>query len=54
MIGCMIESSLGIESALNISFDGDFFDLDGSLLIKNDPYGRIIEEKGRIFYSHLL
>ncbi len=46
MIGCMIETSLGISSAINISSLGDYFDLDGSLLLKNDPYNLIIEQKG--------
>jgi len=46
MIGCMIETSLGISSAINIGSLGDYFDLDGSLLIKNDPYDLIQESKG--------
>jgi L-alanine-DL-glutamate epimerase-like enolase superfamily enzyme len=46
MIGCMIETSLGISSAINIASLGDYFDLDGSLLIKNDPYDLIQESKG--------
>jgi glutamate racemase len=54
MVGCMIETSLGISSAINIGFAVDYFDLDGSLLIDNDPYGYIIEERGRLLYSHLL
>lgn len=53
MLGCMVETSLGISSALNISGGVDFFDLDGFLLIKNDPYKLISEEKGKIFYSYI-
>ncbi len=53
MLGCMIETSLGISSALNISSGVDFFDLDGCLLIKEDPYKLISEEKGKIFYSYI-
>jgi glutamate racemase len=53
MLGCMIETSLGISSALNISGGVDYFDLDGFLLIKNDPYQLISEENGKIFYSYI-
>lgn len=53
MLGCMVETSLGISSALNISGGVDYFDLDGSLLIKEDPYNLIIEENGKIFFSHI-
>ncbi len=53
MLGCMIETSLGISSALNISGGVDFYDLDGSLLIKDDPFQLISEENGKIFYSYI-
>jgi L-alanine-DL-glutamate epimerase-like enolase superfamily enzyme len=53
MLGCMVETSLGISSALNISGGVDFFDLDGSLLIKEDPFKLISEENGKIFYSYI-
>ena len=48
MVGCMIETSLGISSAMNLASFGDYFDLDGSLLLKNDPYSMIKEENGNI------
>ncbi|MEE9190447.1 MAG: dipeptide epimerase, partial [Candidatus Neomarinimicrobiota bacterium] len=38
MIGCMVESSLGITTAAHLGSLADFVDLDGHLLIKNDPY----------------
>jgi len=53
MVGCMIETSLGITSAMNISYGVDYCDLDGSLIIKNDPYNYLIEEKGKLFFSHV-
>ncbi len=53
MLGCMIETSLGISSALNISGGVDFFDLDGCLLIKEDPFKLVSEENGKIFYSYM-
>ncbi len=53
MLGCMIETSLGISSALNIAAQFDFFDLDGFLYLKKDPYNLVNEEQGKIFYSFL-
>ncbi len=53
MLGCMVETSLGISSALNIAGGVDYFDLDGCLLIKDDPYKLISEENGKIFYSYI-
>jgi L-Ala-D/L-Glu epimerase len=38
MIGCMIETSLGISEAYVLASLCDYCDLDGALLIKNDPY----------------
>lgn len=38
MLGCMIETSLGISDALYLASLADYVDLDGSLLLENDPY----------------
>ncbi|MCL4510930.1 MAG: dipeptide epimerase [Bacteroidetes bacterium] len=38
MTGCMIESSIGITSAVQISPLTDWTDLDGNVLINNDPF----------------
>lgn len=38
MIGCMIESSMAISAAAQIASLADYLDLDGNLLIDNDPY----------------
>lgn len=38
MIGCMTETSCAISAASQLSPMVDFADLDGNLLIKNDPY----------------
>jgi L-alanine-DL-glutamate epimerase-like enolase superfamily enzyme len=38
MIGCMTETSCGISAASQLSPMVDWADLDGALLIKNDPY----------------
>ncbi len=38
MLGCMIESSLGIAAAVAVAPLYDWLDLDGNLLISNDPF----------------
>lgn len=53
MLGCMIETSLGISSALNIAGGVDYLDLDGFLFLKDEPYKLISEENGKIFYSYI-
>ena len=52
MLGCMVESSLGISAAMNIANGVDFFDLDGFLLIKDDPFKLVYEDQGRLYFSH--
>ena len=43
MVGCMIESSLGISEAMSLAALADYVDLDGSLLVENDPYAHLIK-----------
>ena len=38
MLGCMVESSVGISAAAHIAPLVDYCDLDGNLLIANDPF----------------
>ena len=38
MLGCMVESSVGITAAAHLAGEVDKVDLDGNLLINNDPY----------------
>lgn len=52
MLGCMIESSLGITAAAHLSPLVDWADLDGNLLIKNDPYRGVKVEGGRLLLPH--
>lgn len=54
MLGCMVETSLGISSALNIAGGVDYCDLDGFLFLKEDPFKLLSEENGKIFYSYLV
>ena len=48
MLGCMVETSLGIAAAAQISGLVDFVDLDGAMLLADDPFGGLGYEKGRI------
>ena len=48
MLGCMVETSLGIGAAAQVSGLVDFVDLDGPLLLADDPFGGLQFEKGRI------
>jgi len=53
MLGCMIESSVGITAAAHIGSLADFLDLDGNLLLSNDPYIGVKLEKGKLYLSDL-
>jgi L-Ala-D/L-Glu epimerase len=48
MIGCNIESSLSITAAAHLASLVDYVDLDGHLLITNDPYTGVAVDKGRL------
>ncbi len=48
MLGCMIESSLAITAAAHLTPLVDYADLDGNLLIDNDPYLGVTVENGKL------
>ena len=48
MIGCMIESSIGITAAAHLTPLVDYADLDGHLLIANDPYTGVTLDEGKL------
>jgi len=48
MIGCMIESSVGVTAAAHLSPLVDYADLDGNLLIANDPFTGVKVEHGKL------
>ena len=48
MLGCMISSSVTVTAAAHLSPLVDFSDLDGNLLISNDPYRGVKVEKGKL------
>jgi len=39
MLGCMVETSLGVAAAAMVASEVDWLDLDGNLLLANDPFG---------------
>lgn len=51
MIGCMIESSVGISAASQLLPLADYADLDGNILISNDPFSGAKCVAGRISLS---
>lgn len=54
MIGCMIESSLANTAAALISLWCDYADLDGHLLIKDDPYkGLAFNDDNNVYLPEL-
>ena len=48
MLGCMTETSCAVSAAAQLSPLADFADLDGNLLISNDPFEGMTVEKGMI------
>lgn len=49
MLGCMIESALGITAAAHLAPLVDWADLDGNLLLKDDPYRGVQTRGGKMF-----
>ena len=48
MLGCMISSSVTVTAAAHLSPFVDYADLDGNLLISNDPYRGVRVENGKL------
>lgn len=51
MLGCMIETSVLISAAAHLAELCDYLDLDGNLLISNDPYQGVTAEKGILSFA---
>jgi len=51
MLGCMIESSLGITAMAHLASLADYLDLDGHLLISNDPFEGVKLANGKLVLS---
>jgi L-alanine-DL-glutamate epimerase-like enolase superfamily enzyme len=48
MIGCMTETSCAISAAAQLAPKADWADLDGNLLISNDPYSGMQIVDGKV------
>ncbi len=53
-IGCMSESSCGVSAAAQLMESADWIDLDGPLLIKNNPFFGVTFNKGKLQLNNLL
>lgn len=51
MIGCMIETSIVISAAAHLAELADYLDLDGSLLITNDPFAGVTMDRGILSFA---
>jgi len=51
MIGCMIETSILISAAAHLAELTNHLDIDGNILISNDPYLGATSEKGMISFA---
>jgi len=51
MIGCMTESSVGISAISQLTPLLDYVDMDGAMLLSNDPASGVILENGKILMS---
>jgi len=52
MIGCMIETSILINAAAHLAELCDYMDVDGNILITNDPYIGLTSENGVISFAN--
>lgn len=48
MLGCMVSSSVAVTAAAHLSPLADYADLDGNLLIANDPFSGMVIRQGKI------
>ena len=51
MIGCMIETSVLVSAAAHLAELADHLDIDGNLLITNDPFAGVTAEKGMLSFA---
>ncbi len=48
MLGCMVSSSVSVTAAAHLSPLVDYADLDGNLLVTNDPFRGVLVERGKL------
>ena len=49
MLGCMVETTVGIAAALQISALAEVHDLDGFLIVQDEPFGLVREADGALY-----
>lgn len=49
MVGCMVETGLGISSGMHIASLADYLDLDSFLILNRDPFQYVKEDDGVLF-----
>jgi len=52
MLGCMVASSISITAAAHLSPLVDYADLDGNLLVTNDPYRGVTVRNGKLILPY--
>ncbi len=52
MLGCMIESSVAVSAAAHLAPFVDYADLDGNLLISNDPFTGVKVREGKLVFNN--
>lgn len=50
MIGCMLETSIGISASANIAGLADYLDLDSSYLLRDEPFEGVFLEDSRLVF----
>ncbi len=51
MLGCMVESSVAVSAAAQLSPLADYADLDGNLLVSDDPFRGVVVKEGRLILN---
>lgn len=53
MLGCMVESSVGISSLFPVCFGFDYYDFDGFTKLSSDDFKRVYWDNGRVVLSDM-
>ena len=51
MIGCMVESSISTSAGAQLAELADYLDLDGCLLVRNDPCAGVVVKNGILSFA---
>jgi L-Ala-D/L-Glu epimerase len=54
MVGCMVETSIGIWQGLQLAQNVDFVDLDSMLYLQSEPFGWVSEHAGALYPAEVL